>query len=221
VSTCRGSGERVPRPETLVVLGHGEGLVFPAGPSAPGYDAGVTEPHRRAAHLLVPILTIVLGPLTVACGRGATVPTPRSTASATLAAPSLTPVPGGGTTGAPSGSAGASVSQTETTTAVDRIWDSLPPSFPKLLGQEPAETGVGPISGSFAANMDARTASKLIATLLEGQGWTVDVGSPLEDGTIVLEATGPAAGCKAEVRFTPQSGTVTMAVLYGTACPFG
>ena len=52
------------------------------------------------------------------------------------------------------------------------------------------------------------------------KGWTVDAGSPLEDGTVVLEATGAPAGCKAEIRFTPVSGSLIMEVLFGASCPF-
>ena len=45
--------------------------------------------------------------------------------------------------------------------------------------------------------------SPRITTHLTEAGWTVDVGSPLEDGSVVLEAQGPPDGCRAEVRFTP------------------
>ena len=56
---------------------------------------------------------------------------------------------------------------------------------------------------------------------LAGLGYNVDVGSPLEDGTVVLDAGGGEdPECRIEVRFTPLSGTMSMAVLYGAACPF-
>jgi hypothetical protein len=109
---------------------------------------------------------------------------------------------------------------TTTDTEFGKIYDALPPSFPKLLGQEPAETGSGPTSGSFVANMSVADARKIIEVSLIAQGWTVQVGSPLEDGTVVLEAEEGTVGCKTEVRFTPASGTVMMSVLYGAACPF-
>jgi hypothetical protein len=121
----------------------------------------------------------------------------------------------------PSPVVGATIAPPTTTdTEFGKIYDSLPPSFPKLLGQEPAETGSGPTSGSFVANMSVADARKIIEVSLIAQGWTVQVGSPLEDGTVVLEATGGKVGCKTEVRFTPVSGTVMMSVLYGAACPF-
>jgi hypothetical protein len=101
------------------------------------------------------------------------------------------------------------------------IFDALPAAFPKLAGQEPAETGDGATSGSFAVNLSPADASAAIEAALTAQGWSVDVGSPLEDGSVVLEATHAPAGCKTEVRFTPLSGTVIMSVLYGASCPFG
>jgi len=92
-------------------------------------------------------------------------------------------------------------------------------SFPTLAGQEPADTGAGATSGSFAVNMSAEAASRDLAAKLTNLGWTADVATPLEDGTVVLEATGPTPGCKAEVRFTPSTGTIIMSVLYGASCP--
>jgi len=146
-------------------------------------------------------------------------PVPTATPSP---APSLTPVPGG-----PSGPAASPVlgptAGPPTTTEVQgfgQIFDSLPPSFPKLLGATPAETGMGPTSGAFAADMEPKTASDLILMLLRSAGWSVETGSPLEDGTVVLDATHEPAGCKAQVRFTPVSGSLIMSVLYGASCPF-
>jgi hypothetical protein len=130
----------------------------------------------------------------------------------------LTAVPGGNASTA----AGPSVQlPTTTDTEFGTIFDALPPSFPKLPGQEPGETGSGPTSGSYAVNLSATDARTRIAAALTAAGWAVDVGSPLEDGTTVLEATHAPAGCRTEVRFTPLSGTVIMSVLYGASCPFG
>jgi hypothetical protein len=134
-----------------------------------------------------------------------------------VTAPSLTPVPGGPS----SSTAGASPTLPSTTvTESGRIWDALPPSFPRLPGQEPADTGGGATSGSFAVNMTADDAARAMAAALTTLGWTADVSSALEDGTVVLHAVGTREGCVAEVRFTPASGTVIMSVLYGSECPF-
>jgi hypothetical protein len=129
----------------------------------------------------------------------------------------LTAVPGGPA----SPVIGATVGPPSTTkTEFGTIYDALPPSWPKLPGQEPAETGGGPTSGSFAVNTSAAAASHALQAALIAAGWTADIGSPLEDGSVVLEAA-RSGGCKAEVRFTPRSGTVLMSVLYGSSCPFG
>jgi hypothetical protein len=122
--------------------------------------------------------------------------------------------------GRPASPPAASVNPPTTTeTEFGTIYDSLPPTFPKLPGQAPAPTGAGPTSGSFVANMSVTDARKLIEVSLIAQGWRVAVGSPLEDGSVVLEATA-AGGCKTEVRLAPMSGTVLMSVLYGASCPF-
>jgi hypothetical protein len=177
----------------------------------------VTALRRWPAHLPVPILAIALVLAAATCGPAG--PTPRSTAiAAPSVAPSLTPVPGG-STGASSPS--ASVSQTDTQTEVGRIWDALPKSFPRIAGAVPIETGSGPTTGTFAVGTDLASAVATIRAGLTGLGYNVDVGSPLEDGTVVLDAGGGGEPeCRIEVRFTPLSGTITMAVLYGAACPF-
>ena len=162
--------------------------------------------RRRAAPLLRPLLFIALAIVVVGCG------------STTPASPQLTAVPGGNA----SPIAGPSVQlPTTTDTEFGTIFDALPPSFPKLPGQAPAETGAGATSGSFAVNLSAAEASASLASALAEAGWGIDVGSPLEDGSVVLHATRAPAGCKLEARFTPLSGTVIMSVLYGASCPFG
>jgi hypothetical protein len=172
--------------------------------------------RRPAADALVPIVTITLALLVAACGAAAPASS-QPVASRASPAPVLTTVPGGHA----SPVVGASIAPPTTTeTEFGTIFDSLPPSFPRLPGQEPVETGAGATSGSFAVNMSVSDARKIIEVSLIDLGWTVVVGSPLEDGSVVLEASRAPSGCKAEVRFTPASGTVIMSVLYGAACPF-
>jgi hypothetical protein len=179
----------------------------------------VTELHRWAAHPPVPVLAIALALMVVACGPAAPTPRPATSSTPSSVAPSLTPVPGGSTAAA---SPAASTSQSDTQTEVGRIWDSLPPSFPKIAGAVPIETGSGPTSGTFALGTTLAAAVASIRAGLTGLGYNVDVGSPLEDGTVVLDAGGGEdPECRIEVRFTPLSGTISMAVLYGAACPFG
>lgn len=167
--------------------------------------------RRRAARPLLAAVIVVAVALVAGCGAAAT-PRPSGTPSRAPGTPALTPVPGG-TAPAPS-------LPSTTDTSFGRIWDALPSWFPKLPGQKPADTGGGPTSGSFAANMDVDAAVRLVESGLLANGFTVDAGSPLEDGTVVLNASGAREGCAAEVRFTPMSGTVVMSVLYGADCPF-
>jgi hypothetical protein len=178
----------------------------------------VTAPRRPARPLPLVAAAMAVASLIVACNPRTTPGPAGSATPIPTATPSLTAVPGGPA----SPVVGPSVGPPTTTdvTGFGRIYDSLPPSFPKLPGQEPADTGDGPTSGSFAANMDPASAAKSIEAGLAAQGWTVDAGSPLEDGSVVVEATGPAPGCRAEVRLTPAFGTVIMSVLYGASCPF-
>ena len=176
----------------------------------------MTELRRWAADPPVLILAIALVLLTAACGP--TTQSPASLAPSATPAPSLTPVPGGSSV-APASQ--VTMTQTNTDTEVGRIWDALPPSFPRIAGAVPIETGTGPTSGTFAVGTDTASAVAAIRTGLAGLGYNVDVGSPLEDGSVVLDAGGGEdPECRIEVRFTPLSGTVTMAVLYGAACPF-
>ena len=170
--------------------------------------------RRSAAGSLLPIAAITISIVVAACGATSTT---QSAGSSTRSASGPTAIPGG----AASQAVGPSLTPPTTTdTEFGKIYDALPPSFPKLLGQEPAETGSGPTSGSFVANMSVADARKIIEVSLIAQGWTVEVGSPLEDGTVVLEATEGKVGCKTEVRFTPRTGAVIMSVQYGASCPF-
>jgi hypothetical protein len=174
---------------------------------------------RRPAVSPSALFLVTLAILAVARGPAAPAtpsPQPSASAPATSPSPALTAVPGGA-----SPVVGASVGPPTTTeTECGLIYDSLPSSFPKLAGQSESEIGSA-TSGTFVVNGDATALARTLDEALTSQGWSVDVGSPLEDGTVVLEATGAQAGCKTEVRFTPVSGTVMMSVLYGASCPFG
>jgi hypothetical protein len=192
----------------------------------------VTALRHPAGRL--PALLLLLAGVAAGCGTSPTAPSPSASAPAiepsgstsagspgagstpTSAAPSLTPVPG-----APSGTPPAAPTPIGTTVVAGfgPILDAVPPSFPRLAGQEPADPGTEPMSGVFAVTLDAETAVAAIRTGLEKRGWVVDVGSPLEDGTVVLDARGPTPSCKAEVRFTPRGATLVVAVLYAATCP--
>lgn len=207
------------------MLGRDGGLLDSARRSRSDYHAPVTVPRRPAARLVVARLVVAVATLVllvIACSPGTgpsgqpvgVTPPPSSTGTE----PSLTPVPGG--PGGPARSAVASHAP-RPDTSVDgfgEIADHVPDSFPRLPDETDSDIGT-PASGTYVSNVDAAAASRLIAAGLQAQGWSVDVGSPLEDGTVVLDATRPPAGCRTEVRFTPASGSIFITVLYGASCP--
>jgi hypothetical protein len=179
----------------------------------PGYDAGVIVLRRRAAPLLLAIAVLSLA---AACG-GSTSPAPASARpTAVLPDPSLTAVPGG----LPTPIVGATVGPPITNdSAIGPIFDRLPSSFPIPAGAIRTDARE-PVSGSFALGMSISQAAETVGNSLRAQGWSVDVGSALEDGSVVIDVGGAQEGCVAEVRLTPLSGTVSMSVLYGASCPF-
>jgi hypothetical protein len=191
---------------------------------------GVTARRRGPARLVVSLQALLLTLVAfavAACGQPGTQPAASGSASTgptSRTGPDLTPVPGGASA-APTPFASIKVGPDRPDiTDVEgfgAIRDRLPASFPRLDGQEPADGAdvEGATSGSFAVNQTADGAAAAMATRLQRAGWSVEVGSPLEDGTVVLEADGPAAGCRTEVRFTPKTGSVVMSVLYGASCP--
>jgi hypothetical protein len=168
----------------------------------------VTALRRRVAPLLL-VAAAVAG-----CGSSVRpAASPSASPRSSVAEPSLTPVPGGKPTP-------AATLPTTTETEFGRIWDGIPDSFPRLQGAAPADQP-GPASAIYAVVVrDLETAIADNEQKLVNQGWTVDVGSPLEDGTVVFEATRAPKGCKLEERFTPMSGSLIITVLYGAACPF-
>jgi hypothetical protein len=141
-------------------------------------------------------------------------PSPDVTATGSPVAPSLTAVPGASSP-SPSGPA-------TTNTDFGKVWDALPPSWPAMPGQS-ASGVASDASASLVVKGQPVALARVLAAALETRGWKVDVGSPLEDGSVVLDATMQPAGCKAEARFSPDapgSDTDTLLVYYGATCPF-
>jgi hypothetical protein len=126
-------------------------------------------------------------------------------------------VPGG-----PSASAGGSaVAATQTDTEWGRIWDKLPPSFPRFPTEVPTETGEGPYSAEVAIDQPVDLVSQFIQDNMYQRGFTFEsVEGPAEDGGVTLNAVGPGDGCAAQVRIKPLGGSTVMSILYGASCPF-
>ena len=142
---------------------------------------------------------------------------PTSTAAPSIADSSAPPASAAGGPGSaiPSASGGP----TQTTTAWGRIWDSIPPAFPRYPGSTPTETGRGPESAEFTVPGAAPDAvTTWLAAALAAAGWTNQVAGPLEDGSRQINSTG-ADGCLAQTTVVGLGGTTTVSVLYGAACP--
>ncbi len=229
MSTRRRPGERVRGQGPPSCWGATAVLFVPASTGARLYDARVTPDRSPVPVRILAIVALFAVTIVAACGPDAApagtaspatgAATPARSPAAGATEPDLTPVPGGQPT--PFLSIGIGPDQLNTTDVegFGPILDELPASFPRLAGQEPADAGGGPASGSFVVNSTPRAAAADLAAKLTAVGWSADVASPLEDGSVVVEATGQAAGCKAEVRFTPASGSSLMLVLYGASCP--
>ena len=110
----------------------------------------------------------------------------------------------------------------QTDTEWGRIWDTLPSRFPEIPGARPSEeAATGPASATFVIGGDvSRQVAAALVTLLASAGFpTGGLGTPLENGAYVLEATGPTAGCKLQVTVEPKGGETLVTILYGAACP--
>ena len=109
-----------------------------------------------------------------------------------------------------------------TQTPFGLVWDGLPPSWPALPGQSESEVGTD-ASANLVVHGDPLALAHLLRDTLVASGWSVDIGSVLEDGSVVVDATGASKACKAQARFTPnRPGSLDGGVLiyYGAACPF-
>jgi hypothetical protein len=170
---------------------------------------GVMTPNRFARAL--PLMTMFV---LAACGSSASSTAPSAARSPT-AAPSVLPSPTGS---APAPAAG------QTDTEWGRIWDTLPGNFPVYPGSTQGdETATGPASANLVVDgLDAKGIVIVFQTLLKQAGYqTVGLQGPLEDGSYVLDMTGPTAGCRIQVGAAPTGSLTILTILYGAACPHG
>ncbi len=126
------------------------------------------------------------------------------------------------------GASAAPTAQTEaaaagqTDTEWGRIWDTLPDNFPEIPGAHPSEeAATGPASASLVleGNVARQVATALVDRLAKNGLPTAGLGTPLEDGSYTLDATGSTPGCKVQATVKPMGGETFVTILYGAACP--
>jgi len=161
---------------------------------------------------------IVIGVTLAACG-----PTgPSAGAGSTVPAASST-VPGAVQPATPSGPTPSSAAgEGQTDTEWGRIWETLPSSFPSIPGARPSEeAATGPASATMvvAGNVARLVAAALVTQLATAGFPTAGLGTPLEDGSYTLDATGATPGCKVELTIKPMGDQTIVSILYGAACP--
>ncbi len=175
---------------------------------------------------LILVFVIALG--ASACGGSSpsftTGPDPTSgSTNAPTAAPTAaaepTAVPGGGTPGS-SGPVEPPITTIPTTqTDWGEIVDVLPADFPVFpdaaVGEPPSE----PVSGAHLALAGVDEVAAWYRNALEAIGMsTLDLSSPLEDGSRVLDMQGDLPECRARLTFRPASESTMITVLLAAGC---
>jgi len=195
-------------------------LVTPAGPLDHLRTATLCALIRAALALAVMVGAAGCGP--AASTPPATLPTasPPSPPQTPPATPATSPSPATSTAGPTAPTSGPTL-PTTTTTEWGPIWDDVPARFPRMLASEPTETGAGPASAVLIVAARTADAAAWYGSALPAAGYPVEATSgPYEDGGYVIDATGPARGCRVQVALA-KMGTATIAtILFGAACPF-
>lgn len=143
---------------------------------------------------------------------------PAASADASAAAgPTLTPVPGGETPQAIP--AGTPIPTTQTDWGT--ILDDLPPGFPMFPDAGIADVEDGPYSGTFDAPADVDTVAGWYRDELTKRGDGVELSTPLEDGSRVLDAQADLPECRIQMTFRPGDGSTIITVLVAAACATG
>jgi hypothetical protein len=127
--------------------------------------------------------------------------------------PTLTPVPGGR-------SAQPEPLPTRTGTAQadwGEILVALPDTFP-LYPDAGIVDVPEVVSGSLSAPVDRDGATAWYVQALSAAGYAVELSTPLEDGTQVLDAFSDLPECRIQMRFRPEGETTIITVLYGSGC---
>ncbi len=108
---------------------------------------------------------------------------------------------------------------TSTVTGWGPIRDALPASFPTYPGAEPVPDPAEASTATLTVPASTATAAAWWQRALGAGGYGgVGISKPLENGSVVIDATGPA-GCRVRVRVTPSGAATTATIFYGAACP--
>jgi hypothetical protein len=162
-------------------------------------------------HVVVALVAVAL--VVAACG---------STASSDRASPAVQPASStAGSSAAPPAQSGAAAAG-QTDTEWGRIWDTLPSNFPEIPGAHPSEeAATGPASATLVieGNVARLVATALVDSFAKNGFPTAGLGTPLEDGSYTVDATGSAPGCKVQATVKPMGGETFVTILYGAACP--
>jgi hypothetical protein len=145
-----------------------------------------------------------------------------STASSDPSSSAVQPAPSTAGASALSPAESGSVDAGQTDTEWGRVWDTLPGNFPEIPGAHPSEeAATGPASATLVVegNVARLVATALVDSLAKNGFPTAGLGTPLEDGSYTLDATGSAPGCKVQVTVKPMGGETFVTILYGAACP--
>ncbi len=156
-------------------------------------------------------------------GTGAAGPataSPAGPAPASQIAPSpaeLTPVPGGAT-----GSLEIPDRPATTVTDWGTILDRVPNGFPVYPGASIADGIDEPVSGAWITDAGVDSVAPWYVSAFMDLGWAqVDLGSPLEDGTRVLDLASDLPECRVQTTFRPAGGSTMIIVRYGAGCAGG
>jgi hypothetical protein len=175
---------------------------------------------RRLTLALLIALPLAIG----ACASSPTGTPPTSPTSAAASEPAAstpaipTEVPGG----ASNEPVPSPTAATTTQTGWGTILDAVPDSFPVYPGALAAGAQPEPVSGAYISDAAVDTVATWYRDALEGLGFsTLDLSSPLEDGSRVLDSQGDLPECRIQVTFRPAGGSTMITVLYAAACAGG
>jgi hypothetical protein len=175
----------------------------------------LTRPRRLFRIVPLTIIVFLAG-----CGSGG-----QTASTVPSGAPSVEPGPTSSAVAtSPAASAPASAATvTQTDTEWGRIWDDVPPGFPRFPGSADAVDALpDPVSATYStANDDTAEIAAWMQEALETATFSTEsLSGPLEDGSFVLESVGDG-DCRVQVTVAPMGGLTFVMVRYGAACPNG